>query len=160
PGTRRLGFALRLPLRLFRRFRGGRERHFLVSGPVRSDCSLRGVAEQHRHLTLDPLRRDDDRIGKTFRATSVLAHELVGLFSAGPSDGDLLELLFELRGRQPATLEAITRLDDLLDVELEDVPPAELAVGPFATPEKRPQTSAALPQRQGDLLPDLVVIGD
>src|SRR2546430_3495120 len=97
---------------------------------------------------------------ETFRATSVLPQELVGLFASGPPHGDPLELRLELRRGQSATLEAVTRRDDLLHLELEDVTSTELSLGPVASPEECSQPSAAFAQRQGDLLAELVVIGD
>src|SRR5207247_2366629 len=59
-----------------------------------------------------------------------------------------------------APLEAVTRLDDLLDVELEDVAPTVLAVGALESSEEGSEPPAAFAQRQGDLFADLVVIGD
>src|SRR2546425_1370680 len=164
--TRRRAFALGPALGLSGRPRPGSGRWVCFRGvffrgrAVGRHGVVRRVARQHRDLTLDAVRRDDDRVRKTFRATSVPPHELVGLFAAGPPQRHLLQLLLQLRGRQSATLEAIARVDDLLDVQLEDVAPAELAVGPFAAPEKGAQPPAAFAQRQRDLLPDLVVIGD
>jgi len=51
----------------------------------------------------------------------------------------LLELVLQLRGGELAALQPVTRRDDFLDVELEDVAPAELAVRPLASSEKRAQ---------------------
>ena len=58
------------------------------------------------------------------------------------------ELRLQLRGGQPAALEAITRLDDFLDVELEDVAPARCS--PCArsrrrrnAPSRRPHSRSA-----------------
>src|SRR5437899_1065222 len=113
-----------------------------------------------RHFAFDALRRDDDRVREAFRAAPVLAEHLVGLLAACPLHGHLLELLLQLRDRQPAALETVARLDDLLDVELEDVAPVLLAVGPLAPSQERAQAPAAFAQRQGDLLADLVVLGD
>src|SRR2546430_8037533 len=76
---------------------------------------------------------------ETFRATSVLPQELVGLFASGPPHGDPLELRLELRRGQSATLEAVTRPDDLPAVELEDDAATEPALGPGAAPEKGAQ---------------------
>src|SRR4030095_12602875 len=59
-----------------------------------------------------------------------------------------------------AALQAGARLDDLLDVQLEDVPPAELALGPRALPQEYAEPAPALLQRELDLLADLVVVGD
>ena len=97
---------------------------------------------------------------EAFRTAPVLAEHLVGLLAARPLHGHLLELLLQLRDRQPAALETVARLDDLLDVELEDVAPVLLAVGPLAPSQERAQPPAAFAQRQGDLLADLVVLGD
>src|SRR2546427_13132496 len=133
---------------------------FVFGSSVRGHGPSWRLAYQDRHLAFNALRRDDDRMRDTFRATSVLPQELVGLFASGPPHGDPLELRLELRRGQSATLEAVTRLDDLLDIELEDVASTELAVGPVASPEKGSQPSAAFAQRQGDLFADLVVIGD
>src|SRR5438309_9377310 len=96
-----------------------------------------------RHFTFDALRRDDDRVREAFRTAPVLAEHLVGLLAARPLHGHLLELLLQLRDRQPAALETVARLDDLLDVELEDVAPVLLAVGPLAPSQERAQAPAA-----------------
>src|SRR6266446_3748591 len=88
--TRRRAFALGPALGLSCRPRPGSGcwvcfRAFLFRRrAVRRHGVLRRVARQHRDLTLDAVRRDDDRVRKTFRATSVPPHELVGLFAAGP----------------------------------------------------------------------------
>src|SRR4029453_6415777 len=79
---------------------------------------------------------------------------------AGPQRGHPLQLLLQLRDRQLPALQTVARLDDLLDVQLEDVPSAILAVRPLAPANERPQASAALAQGQGDLFADLVVVGD
>src|SRR5262245_40006976 len=97
---------------------------------------------------------------QTFRAAAVLPGELVRPLASGPPQGHLLKLLFELRRGQAAALEAVARFDDLLDVELEDVAPTVLAVGALAPPEKGPEPAAAFAEREGDLLADLVVLGD
>ena len=51
-------------------------------------------------------------------------------------------------------------LDDLLDVQLEDVAPAELALGTLAPAQEHAEPAPALLQRELDLFPDLVVVGD
>src|SRR5439155_22907145 len=120
----------------------------------------RRVGDRRGHLALDALGRHDDRVRQAFGAASILPQELVGLFAAGPLPGHLLELVLQLRGGQLAALETVARRDDFLDVELEDVAPAELAVGALAPPEERAEPPAALAQRQRDLLANLVVLGD
>ncbi len=59
-----------------------------------------------------------------------------------------------------AALQPGAGLDDLLDVELEDVAPAELALGPLAPPQEDAEPAPALLERELDLLADLVVVGD
>src|SRR5262249_48063301 len=71
-----------------------------------------------------------------------------------------LQLLLELCGRQAAALEAVAGLDDLFDVELEDVAPAELAVRALAPPPERAEAAAALAPGHIDLLLGLVVVPD
>src|SRR5206468_11613107 len=73
---------------------------------------------------------------------------------------DLLRLVLELLLGQLAAFPPRARLDDLFDVELEDITPAELALGPLALSQKYAEPAPAFLQRQPDLLPDLVVIGD
>src|SRR5437763_446378 len=86
--------------------------------------------DHRRHFAFDAVRRDDDRVRQTFRPAPVLAEDLVGFLAAGALRGHLLELLLQLRDRQPAALEPVARLDDLFDVEREDIAPALLALGP------------------------------
>src|SRR5207249_4087271 len=73
---------------------------------------------------------------------------------------DLLKLVFEFFPGQLSTLEPIARLDDFLDVELEDITPAELALGMLPSSQKDSKTPPALLQGELDFLADLVVIGD
>jgi hypothetical protein len=91
---------------------------------------------------------------------AVLAQDLVGPGPARPLLGDLCELALELFLGELAALEAAAGLHDLLDVELEDIAPAELALGPLAAAQEHAEPAAALLQRQLDLLADLVVVGD
>src|SRR2546428_11004215 len=97
---------------------------------------------------------------QAFGAAAVLAQQLVGLAASGDLRGHLQELVLQLRGGQSTALEPVARLDDLLDVELEDVAAAGLAVGPLAPSAGRGQPPAALPHGPGDLLVDLVVLSD
>src|SRR3989440_11764805 len=97
---------------------------------------------------------------QAFGTAAVLAQQLVGLAASGDLRGHLQELVLQLRGGESTALETVARLDDLLDVELEDVAPAELAVRPLAPSEEGAQPPAAFAQGQGDLLMDLVVLGD
>src|SRR6202158_257167 len=117
------------------------------------------VAGQVRRLPLRAFRGDDDRVRQAFRA-ALAAEDLVGAGTAGALERDPLELGLELLLRQPAALEPRAGLDDLLDVEIEDVAPAELALGPLAPPQEHPEPPPALLQRELDLLPDLVVVCD
>ncbi len=59
-----------------------------------------------------------------------------------------------------AALEAIARLDDFFDVQLEDIAPAKLALGALAPPQKNAEPPAAFLQRELDFFSDLVVVGD
>src|SRR5437879_4793143 len=113
---------------------------------------IRRLSDQRRHFTFNALRRDDNRMRETFRATSLLPQELVRLFAAGPLQSDLLKLLFELLGGQFATLEAVTRVNNFLDVEFEDVAAMVLALGPLASFKEGPQPAAACAAGQRDLL--------
>src|SRR6185369_4486763 len=133
----------RLLARLLRLRRGGRF-HF----PDRFD------------LTLDTFRGHDDRVGQALGAIAGLAQQLVGLRAAGAGRRDLLQLPLELFCLELSTLQPLARLRDLLDVELEDVAPPELALRPPTTPEEHAEPAAALAQRERDLLADLVVVGD
>src|SRR5437879_2773074 len=152
PGARlRFGVALYLARRLGFGRRRRRHRLFDRGRPVR---------RHDRHLAFDALRRDDDRMRQAFGAAAVLPQQLIGLAASGDLGGHLQELVLQLRGGESTALEPVTRLDDLLDVELEDVAPAELAVCPLAPSEEGAQPPAAFAQGQGDLLVDLVVLGD
>src|SRR5216683_4661885 len=117
------------------------------------------VARQDRRLPLGALRGDDDRVRETLRS-ALAAEDLVGAGAAGALERDPLQLGLGLLLRQPAALEAGAGLDDLLDVEVEDVTPTELALGPLAPAQEHAEAPAALLQRELDLLPDLVVVGD
>src|SRR4029077_2549174 len=139
PGRRlRLGWRRRAPLR---------------------DRTVGRVAGQVGRLPLRAVRGDDDRVRKAFRA-ALAAEDLVGADAAGALERDPLELGLELLLRQPAALEPRAGLDDLLDVEVEDVAPAELALGPLAPPQEHAEPPPTLLQGELDLLPDLVVVGD
>src|SRR5262245_33960679 len=111
-------------------------------------------------LALDPLRGHDDRVGQALGAAAGLAQQLVGLRAAGAGRRELLQLLLKLFGLELAALQPLARLRDLLDVELEDVAPTELALRPPATPQEHAEPAAALTQGERDLLADLVVVGD
>src|SRR5262245_4932852 len=136
------------------------------AGPARLLGSLLGLRGRRFHLSgrfdlaLDPLRGHDDRVGQTLGAAAGLAQQLIGLRAAGAGRRDLLELLLELPDRELAALQTVAGLRDLLDVELEDVAPSELALRPPATPEEHAEPAAALTQRERDLLADLVVVGN
>src|SRR6266404_4675067 len=117
------------------------------------------VAGQDRRLPLRAVRGDDDRVRKAFRA-ALAAEDLVGAGAAGALERDPLQLGLELLLRQPAALEPRAGLDDLLDVEVEDVAPAELALGPLAPAQEHAEPPPTLLQGELDLLPDLVVVGD
>src|SRR5262249_53252710 len=127
----------------------GARRRAAVSrgGAVRRRHRGPGLGDQRGHLALDALGRDDDRVRQALWAASVLAQELIGLGTAGELHGHLLQLILQLRGGKLAALEPIARGDHFLDVELEDVAPAELAVGALAPSEERAQAPAALAQR-------------
>ena len=71
-----------------------------------------------------------------------------------------MKLVFEFFLGQLSALEPIARLDDFLDVELEDITPAELALGMLPSSQKDSKTPPALLQGELDFLADLVVIGD
>ncbi len=70
---------------------------------------------------------------QTFRPAAVVAEDFISLLPAGTFHGDFLELLFEFLLGQLAALEAIAGLDDFFDVEIEDIAPAELALGVLAS---------------------------
>src|SRR5262249_62160476 len=89
-----------------------------------------------------------------------VAHLLVVLPPAGALQRDLLELVLQLLLRDAPVLEPGGGFHDLLNVELEDVAPAELALGAFAAAEEDAEAAPALLKRELDLLPDLVVVGD
>src|SRR6058998_3996774 len=128
---------------------------------TRPACSRRALPWPRAFASaLDAVGRDDDRVRQPFWAAPVLAEHLIGLLAAGPLQGHLVELLLQLRDREPAALEPVARLDDLLDVEREDVASALLAVGALPPPEKCAEAAAALAQRQRDFFVDLVVLGD
>src|SRR5207302_7787131 len=114
---------------------------------------------QRRRLPFGPFGRDDDRVREAFRAT-VVAEDLIGPGAAGPLHGDLLQLGPELLLGQLAALQTGAGLDDLFDVELEDVAPAELALGPLAPTQEHAEPAPAFLQRELDFLADLVVVGD
>src|SRR5262249_4698783 len=111
-------------------------------------------------LALDSLFGDDDGVGEALGAPAGLAEELICLRAAGLRLRDLVELLLYLLGRGLSALHAIAGLHDLLDVELEDVPPPELALRPAPPPQEHAEPAAAFTQRERDLLADLVVVGD
>src|SRR5262245_54576891 len=126
---------------------------------VRRHHIARLGARQHRRVPFGPLGGDDDRVREPLRA-ALAAQDLVGAGPAGPLQGDPVQLALELLAGQPAALQPGARLDDLLDVQLEDVAPAELGLGPLAPPQEHPEPAPALLQREPDLLADLVVVGD
>ena len=97
---------------------------------------------------------------EAFRPFVAFAQGLVRLFAAGPGHGDLLKLLFELLGGQFAALEAVTCVNNFLDVELEDIASTEFTLGLLSSMEKGPQPTTAFPQGQRDLFADLIIIGD
>src|SRR5262249_23013702 len=90
----------------------------------------RGLRQLWR-LALRPLRRHDDRGGGPW-GPALGAEVLARLAPAGALERDLLELLLQLLLRDAPALEPGASLHDLLDVELEDVAPAELALGALA----------------------------
>src|SRR5467141_792293 len=164
-----LRFALRRFRRLFRR-----------RGLFRRTAVARLGARQHRRLPFGAFKGDDDRVRQTLRA-ALVAEDLVGLGPAGALERDLLQLALELFLRELTALQPRTRLDDLFDVELENITPAELALGPLALSQEYAgsaysrrilalgplalsqeyaEPAPAFLQRQPDLFPDLVVIGD
>src|SRR5206468_6447326 len=109
----------------------GRFRLFRRRGLFRRSAVVRLGARQHRRLPFGAFRGDDDRVRQALRA-ALVAQDLVGLSPAGALECDLLQLVLELFLRELAALQPCTRLDDLFDVELENITPAELALGPFA----------------------------
>src|SRR5256886_14895083 len=88
-------------------------------------------AGRHGRFSLGSLGSDDDGVRQTLRA-ALVAEDLVGLGPAGAFERDLLQLVLEFFLRELAALQPRTRLDDLFDVKLENIAPAELALGPFA----------------------------
>src|SRR5262249_50875681 len=112
---------------------------------------------QHGRLALGALGGDNDGVRETF-GPAVVAPDLVGLGAARALEGDLLKLVLELFLGELAALEAGAGLDHFLDVELEDVAPAELALGPLAPAKEHAEPPSAFLQRELDLLADLVVV--
>src|ERR1041385_2144636 len=145
----RFGFGLSL----------GRFRLFGRGGLCRRLAPLTSSAKQSGRIALGPLGRDDDRVWQSLRA-ALVSQDLVGLGSARALERDLLQLVLELFLRELAALQPRARLDDLFDVELEDIAPAELALGPLPLPQEHAEPPPAFLQRQPDLLANLVVIGD
>src|SRR5262245_20517305 len=143
PGVRPAGWRAPGRFRLGRRGRG---------------LGRRGTRE-HGGLALRAFGGHDDRVRQPL-GPAVLADDLVGARAAGALERDAVELVLQLLLRQLAALEAGAGLDDLLDVELEDVAPAELALGPLAAAQEHAEPAPALLERQLDLLADLVVVGD
>src|SRR5260221_944776 len=144
--------ALRCALSRFQRLFGRR-------GLFGRTAVARLGARQPRRLPFGAFKGDDDRVRQTLRA-ALVAEDLVGLGPAGALERDLLQLALELFLRELTALQPRTRLDDLFDVELENIAPAELALGPLALSQEYAEPAPAFLQRQPDLLADLVVIGD
>src|SRR2546421_1512528 len=134
-------------------------RLFRRRGLFRQTAVGRRSARRQRRLALCSLRSDDDRVRQALRA-ALAAEDLVGLGPAGALERDLLQLALELFLRELAALQPRARLDDLFDVELENIAPAELALGPLALSQEYAEPAPAFLQREPDLLADLVVIGD
>ena len=109
---------------------------------------------------VDPRLERDGEIDEVADHAARLAQDLVGLLAAGPLERDLLELLLELLRGQLAPLEAVAGVHDFLDVELEDVAPAELGLRPLAAAQEHAEPAPALLERELDLLANLVVVGD
>src|SRR5262245_50911348 len=99
-------------------------------------------------------------MGKALRAASIVPQDFAGARAAGALDGDLQELVPELLLGELGALQAGARLDDLLDIQVEDVPTPQLALGALTPPQEHPQSTSALLERELDLLADLVVVGD
>src|SRR5882762_3214687 len=116
-------FDLGLPL--------GRLRLFRRRGLFGRSAVGRRVARQHRRLPFGAFGGDDDRVRQALRP-ALVAQDLVGLGPAGALESDLLQLVLELFLRKLPALQPRARLDDLFDVELENITPAELALGPLA----------------------------
>src|SRR5574341_1476262 len=140
----------------------GRPGFFLLFslGSFRRGGVVLALAAHIRRLPFGSLGGDDDRMGQTFRAAAIVSQQFVGPLAAGPFHGDLLQLVFEFFLGQLAALQAATRLHDFLDVELEDIAPAELALSVLPPSQKGSHPPPALLQGELDLLADLVVIGD
>src|SRR5262249_60753151 len=99
-----------------------------ASGLGGHGLSLRLRRHAGGHRALDAVGCDDDRVRQTFGTAAIAPHELVGPDAARQLLRHLLQLIFQLGGGQATALEAVARLHDLFDVQLEDVAPAEFAV--------------------------------
>src|SRR6185436_1228153 len=120
---------------------------------LRGRAVSRAPGRQRRRVALGPLGGDDDGMGEPL-GPAVVAEDLVGPRAARPLDGDLQELVLQALLGQARALQPRTGLDDLLDVQLEDVAPSELGLGPLAAAEEHAEPAPALLERELDLLPD------
>ena len=102
-------------------------------------------ARQHRRLPFGTVGSDDDRVGQALRSARRGPGSRRSRVPPVRFSGDLLELGLELLLRQLAALQPGAGLDDLLDVQLEDVAPAELALGALAPAQEHARAGARTP---------------
>src|SRR5262245_30795421 len=99
-------------------------------------------------------------MGQPFRSAAIVSQKLIGFRAAGTFHGDLLKLLFEFLFRELPAFQPAASFHDFLDIEFEDIAPAELALGALAPTQKNSKAPPALLQRKLDFLANLVVIRD